>query len=559
MSFTVQELIKDRRGPVTVHRNSTAQRAVELMVTYDFSQLPVVDDDNRPCGMVTTDSILHAHNSLDLPLKKLRVRDAMAKTPRIFTASGDLFEMLEDVMDADAVFIVDGEGRLAAIVTCYDTTEYFRRRAEDMMLVEDIETMLKEHLQSAYPESDALARAVEKVSRERNSRERFTKALRHYLGVAKVENFDEALASAAFEKQFGGQDSVSFSDLSLSEYIQMLVHGERWDSHFRELFGTEREGIKHMLERVRKTRNSLMHFHGEIDAMQRNHLRFCADWFSRHTPPAFETNSTVSVAAELPKPPEAAPELPDLERARTEVLGEDDSRYTPLALHLQGQPGDVVGLTFAQIEYIIGGKLPAHARKHASWWANDSVGHVQSKQWLGAGWRMTRLSLRSERVTFTRVKERARSYANFFTSLLEELERSAPGLSRATAPSGANWIAIRYLADAGGPRMSYLAFSFLQRNRFRVELYLDDHSLDVTKARFDRICSRRQEIEAQLGEVSWERLDDRRASRIGLYHSGSILGQRNELDSLRKWAVQKMVELSNVLARLNAEGVVSLT
>ena len=38
-----------------------------------------------------------------------------------------------------------------------------------------------------------------------------------------------------------------------------------------------------------------------------------------------------------------------------------------------------------------------------------------------------------------------------------------------------------------------------------------------------------------------------------IYHDANLEVQK------RKWAVQKMVELSNVLARLNAEGVVSLT
>ncbi|MEZ4314025.1 MAG: CBS domain-containing protein [Polyangiaceae bacterium] len=241
MPFTVQDLIKDRRRPVVVALSDTAQKAVNLMMEYDFSQLPVVDGEEKPRGMVTGDSILRAHSSLDLPLGKLHVRDAMSKKPREFEAGDDLFEMLEYVMDSAAVLIVDGEGRLTGIVTSYDTTEYFRRRAEDLMLLEDIEMSLREHIRCAYSGPNG-----------------------HDAGKA---------ASAKFE------------DLNLSDYIQMVVHGDKWAGHFQPIFSIEPAALNFMLEKVRETRNALAHFRGEIDSAQRNHLRFCTEWLGRHPAP----------------------------------------------------------------------------------------------------------------------------------------------------------------------------------------------------------------------------------------------------------------------------------
>ena len=53
MPFTVQQLIETHQGLVTVSPQDTAQKALALMAEHDFSQLPVVDEDNKPLGIVT--------------------------------------------------------------------------------------------------------------------------------------------------------------------------------------------------------------------------------------------------------------------------------------------------------------------------------------------------------------------------------------------------------------------------------------------------------------------------------------------------------------------------
>jgi hypothetical protein len=91
-----------------------------------------------------------------------------------------------------------------------------------------------------------------------------------------------------------------------------------------------------------------------------------------------------------------------------EVLGPDDSRYAPLAIWLQSRLSseDRVQLAFVEVEEIIGGPLPASARTHRAWWANDPVGHVQSQQWLDVGWRVAPINMTEEKVTFARIRER---------------------------------------------------------------------------------------------------------------------------------------------------------
>lgn len=560
MPFTVQDLIKDRRKPVVVALTDTAQAAVDLMMEHDFSQLPVVDHDNRPCGMVTSDSILRAHSSLNLPLQKLHVRDAMCKQPRAFEDGDDLFEMLEYVMDSDAVFIVDGDERLTGIVTSYDTTEYFRRRAEDLMLVEDIEMAVRDHIRAAYagpdsPDGQALDAAVADMGKNLSAaREKFKTALNHYLSKTQAQ-LDKAAANEAFEAAFGGsQPKKKFEQLTLGEYIQMLLHAKKWKDHFQPLFGIEPEALRFMLDKVRDTRNALAHFRGDLDSAQRNHLRFCTEWLGRHPPPSAPKDGSVAgpTPPVAPPPPQPEPSTDNKDRGQAEDFSPEDSRYAPLAAFLQSQPDERVELTFAEIERIIDGPLPAYARKHPSWWANDSVGHVQSRQWLQAGWRMYTVNIADGKVTFYRPTERAQAYRAFFDEVVESLDKAAPGLFSAAKPIGLNWLNVRYLS-AGGQRVAILAFTFALRGRFRAEVYIDSGDRDRNKAIFDRLHARKPELESKLGEMGWERLDNKRASRIALYRPGSIEDPPEKLAELRAWGVENLKRMNAVLVPMLEE------
>lgn len=79
MPFTVQQLIESHQEPVTVSPGDPAQKALALMVEHDFSQLPVVDENNKPLGIVSGDSIICALNNFGIPLAELHVSYAIVK------------------------------------------------------------------------------------------------------------------------------------------------------------------------------------------------------------------------------------------------------------------------------------------------------------------------------------------------------------------------------------------------------------------------------------------------------------------------------------------------
>ena len=169
MPISAKELIEGRQPPATVKESDLIPRALSIMLEYEYSQLPIVDDTRIPKGLVTADSILKAMDNFGVSAEKLRVRDA-ATRHIAFTPEVNVFDLLESLGSSPAVLIVDESARLISIITNYDMAVHFRERTEDLMFVEDIETALKEHIRASFSHapngtSDGeLQEAIDKVA-----------------------------------------------------------------------------------------------------------------------------------------------------------------------------------------------------------------------------------------------------------------------------------------------------------------------------------------------------------------------------------------------------------
>lgn len=590
MPFTVQDLISDRLEPVTVSRDESVEAALRLMIEGAYSQLPVVDRESKAEGMITGDSIIRALSLFDLTTKEMRVFHAMTGVIT-YRPEDDLFDLLDDLKNVYAVVAVDNDNRVVGIVTSYDTTEYFRRRGEDMMLVEDIETMLKEYILAAFQsgsgelDKTALEAATEEIT-QTNSKMRgpFRQALHRYLesqGDASPQ-VDNHLAEEVFSEHLNPKQPLKpFEQLTLNDYIELFLSKNRWD-RYKSVFDLDQKSCRKLLTSVRDIRNELAHFRAEITPHKREELRFCKEWLARHQsevakafirpaeeviPPAVTTGDGNDVQGE--KGSKVLGELINevFKAVRLGKFEENDefpiqlaepedsreSRYAPLAIYLQSLPidQDKMEMSFEEIELFIGVRLPKYARQHRSWWANDSSGHVQSQQWLGAGWRVSAVSMSGERVTFTRIKEREQAYIEFYSLLLAELRELDQMPVRTNSADGRSWIIITRLAPEGEAQLSIVGFSFARGGRFRVELYIDQGDKETNKRIFDELCLRREQVESEIGEeLSWERLDTRRASRVAAYRPASIVDSEEVLAELRAWAAATIIKFYRVFRPL---------
>jgi hypothetical protein len=76
-------------------------------------------------------------------------------------------------------------------------------------------------------------------------------------------------------------------------------------------------------------------------------------------------------------------------------------KYEPLGEFLRNQRATVVPMTFAEIERVIGSKLP-NSQKYPAWWSNSTSNNVMTQVWLDAGFQTERVDVEKKRVVFRR-------------------------------------------------------------------------------------------------------------------------------------------------------------
>ena len=136
-------------------------------------------------------------------------------------------------------------------------------------------------------------------------------------------------------------------------------------------------------------------------------------------------------------------------------------------------------------------------------------------------------------------KERYRSY---FQSLIDEL-RETHKFTNARTGQPQNW----YTFASENSKVYRYSTSFAQGGRVRVEVYIDCGDKTKNEQLFDCLLQHKQEIEAALGcELSWERLDSRRACRIAVYRDGDIDADSETLAGIKNWTVQNLLKFKAV-------------
>ena len=133
---------------------------------------------------------------------------------------------------------------------------------------------------------------------------------------------------------------------------------------------------------------------------------------------------------------------------------------------------------------------------------------------------------------------------------MRKLKEVAQFHLREASPDGLNWILIARIPNTG-QQIGFLGFSFARHGRLRVEFYIDSGDKEMNKNLFDELSAHKSEIQTELagipGSLEWERIDDKRASRIALYYQGSITDKPEKLTQLQVWAIDAMIKFQRVL------------
>lgn len=139
------------------------------------------------------------------------------------------------------------------------------------------------------------------------------------------------------------------------------------------------------------------------------------------------------------------------------------------------------------------------------------------------------------------LNERYQKYLAFFQGLIDELNRRHFTRARRAQPQ--NW----YTFSSENSNVFTYSFSFAQHRRVRAEIYIDSGDAEKNKALFDLLVAQKQTLEPAMGaELAWERLDQKRASRVALYRAGSIDSPTEELQEIQAWGIASLERFKSV-------------
>lgn len=134
-----------------------------------------------------------------------------------------------------------------------------------------------------------------------------------------------------------------------------------------------------------------------------------------------------------------------------------------------------------------------------------------------------------------KLSPKSEAYQEYFQVLIDEL-RTKHSFTKAKLAQPQSWT----IFPTGIAGISY-GTSFAQGGRVRAELYMGLSDSDKNKKLFDWLFDQKQILESAFGEsLSWERLDDRLASRIAVYREGTI-DDVEALKEIQVWAIEKLL------------------
>lgn len=213
-TYRIGKLPYANKEVVSVAPDASISEAVTLMLAHQFSQLPVMTTPYQVKGIISWKSI-----GARIALKKecRFVRECMDRHHEI-NADLSLFQVINLIVEHEAVLIRDSKNKVSGIITTSDLSETFNQLAEPFLLLGQIENHIRRLIDGKFSKTElAHARDPSDVQREINS----------------------------------------VHDLSFGEYIRLLEKPENWTRVDKPI---DRATFVKDLEAVRKIRNDAMHF-----------------------------------------------------------------------------------------------------------------------------------------------------------------------------------------------------------------------------------------------------------------------------------------------------------
>jgi CBS domain-containing protein len=250
---TLARLIAGRKPLVCTTPETPLEEALRTMVENRFGQLPVTDEHGCLLGMLSQQSILRAyyHTEGEVDLLALPVLNCMAAATTL-TPQDDLFRAA-DVLARSGEYapVVVVDDKPVALLTGKDMTHFFRSLFEGIILIERIETRLREIADAAFPDPATLNEAAKRV-----------------------------FGPGPKNPDYAARNPARFM---LGDRIMFMSDDDVWPA-FESALGS-RDMFMHLMDRARRVRNALMHFRGSLTRTEQDALRLAHTWLSQRPLP----------------------------------------------------------------------------------------------------------------------------------------------------------------------------------------------------------------------------------------------------------------------------------
>ena len=213
-TFRVGQLASANTSPIAVSPDAPIEEARTLMMMYDFSQLPVMQDERNIKGIISWESI-GRHLALKRPCEN--VRDCMETVISEVPAKSSLFAAIDQIIKYGYVLVRQDDRKISGIVTTSDLSLQFRLLAEPFLLIGEIENYIR--------------RLIDR---------RFT--------IEQLKSVRDPADERSIE---------TVADLTFGEYVRLLETPKHWDTLDLAI---SRNVFTKRLDRVRELRNDVMHF-----------------------------------------------------------------------------------------------------------------------------------------------------------------------------------------------------------------------------------------------------------------------------------------------------------
>jgi CBS domain-containing protein len=213
-TYRIGRLGSANRVPTYVAPDASLQQVTTVLMSNDFSQVPVMTGPRSVKGIVTWKSI-----GMRLALKKpVAVAGDCMEDAIVVRSVAPLFSAISIIAAHDYILVEANDTTICGIVTASDLNEQFRLLAEPFLLVGEIENGVRRLLHGKFTLAE--------------------------LNAAKAPGDDS--------RQIGTP-----ADLTFGEYIWLVEGGAHWAKLKVEI---DRVTFIAQLKRVRDIRNDVMHF-----------------------------------------------------------------------------------------------------------------------------------------------------------------------------------------------------------------------------------------------------------------------------------------------------------